>query len=67
MFESEESASYLKKIIDGLTVETAGQFYEPDGSTLPIVTRQMNPEAFGAKAPDAWDDQAKKREEGPEA
>lgn len=67
VFESEESAGYLKKIIDGLTVETAGQFYEPDGSTLPIVTRQMNPQAFGAKAPDAWDDQAKKREEGPGA
>ncbi|NKB44422.1 MAG: SDR family NAD(P)-dependent oxidoreductase [Alphaproteobacteria bacterium] len=64
VFEAEESAGYLKKIIDDLTVETAGQFFDPDGSTLPIVTRQMNPTAFGAKAPDAWDDQAKKREDG---
>lgn len=64
VFEPEESAGYLKKVIDGLTVETAGQFFEPDGSTLPLVTRQMNPQAFGAKAPDSWDEQAKKREEG---
>ena len=64
VFEAEESAGYLKKIIDALTVETAGQFFEPDGSILPIVTRQMNPTAFGAKAPDAWDEQAKKREQG---
>lgn len=61
VFEPEESAGYLKKIIDDLTVETAGQFFEPDGSTLPIITRQMNPQAFGAKAPDSWDEQAKAR------
>lgn len=65
VFEPEESAGYLKKIIDNLTVETAGQFFEPDGSTLPIVTRQMNPQAFGAKDPNDWDKQADKRgEEG---
>jgi NAD(P)-dependent dehydrogenase (short-subunit alcohol dehydrogenase family) len=64
VFEAEESAGYLKKIIDDLTVETAGQFFDPDGSVLPIVTRQMNPNAFGAKAPDAWDEQAKKRDDG---
>lgn len=63
VFEAEESAGYLKKIIDDLTLETAGQFFEPDGSTLPLVTRQMNPHAFGAKAPDAWDAQAEKRKE----
>ncbi len=62
VFEAEESAGYLKKIIDTLTLETAGQFFEPDGSTLPIVTRQMNPQAFGAKAPDAWVAQAEKRD-----
>ena len=61
VFEPEESAGYLKKIIDGLTVEIAGQFFEPDGSTLPIVTRQMNPKAFGAKDPGDWDKQAEKR------
>lgn len=64
VFEAEESAGYLKKIIDDLTVETAGQFFDPDGSVLPIVTRQMNPNAFGAKAPDAWEKQAKKRDDG---
>ena len=63
VFEAEESAGYLKKIIDNLTVETAGQFFEPDGSTIPIVTRQMNPQAFGAKDPSTWDEQIKKREE----
>ena len=57
VFEAEESAGYLKKIIEGLTLETSGRFYEPDGSTLPIVTQQTNPAAFGAKPPDAWDDQ----------
>ena len=63
VFEAEESAGYLKKIIDDLTVETSGQFFEPDGSTIPIVTRQMNPQAFGAKDPNDWEEQAKKREE----
>lgn len=58
-FEATESAGYLKKIIDGLTLEGSGKFYDPDGSTLPIVTRQMNPNAFGAKPPSAWDDQQK--------
>jgi len=59
VFTADESAAHLKKIIDGLTVETAGQFFEPDGSTLPIVTRQTNPAAFGSKSPDAWKDQQK--------
>lgn len=61
VFEPEESAGYLKKIIDDLTLATAGQFFEPDGSTLPIVTRQMNPQAFGAKDPGEWDKQAAAR------
>jgi len=59
VFEAAESAGYLKHIIDGLTLEGSGKFYEPDGSTLPIVTRQTNPNAFGAKPPSAWDDQQK--------
>ena len=61
VLEPEESAGHLKKIIDALTVETAGQFFEPDGSTLPIVTRQMNPNAFGAKDPADWDKHAQIR------
>ena len=54
VFEPEESAGYLKKVIDDLTLEGTGQFYEPDGSRLPIVTQQTNPDAFGAKPPGAW-------------
>lgn len=64
VFEPEESAGHLKQIIDNLTLETAGQFFEPDGSTLPIVTRQMNPHAFGAKDPGEWEKQDKARKEG---
>ncbi len=59
VFTADESAAHLKKVIDNLTVENAGQFFEPDGSTLPIVTRQTNAHAFGAKAPDAWKEQQK--------
>lgn len=59
VFTAEESATHLKKVIDQLTVDNAGQFFEPDGSTLPIVTRQTNPAAFGGKAPDAWNAQQK--------
>jgi NAD(P)-dependent dehydrogenase (short-subunit alcohol dehydrogenase family) len=59
VFTSHESATYLKKIIDGLTLAGSGQFYEPDGSTLPIVTRQTNPNAFGSKPGAAWAEQQK--------
>lgn len=59
VFTADESAGYLKAIIERMTVNDSGSFFEPDGSTLPIVTRQMNPAAFGAKAPDAWEDQKK--------
>ncbi|MDX2224251.1 MAG: SDR family oxidoreductase [Rhodospirillaceae bacterium] len=59
VFTPDESAGHLKKVIDRLTPANSGQFFEPDGSTLPIVTRQTNPAAFGAKAPDAWKEQAK--------
>ena len=59
VFTVDESAAHLKKIIDNLSLENTGQFFEPDGSTLPIVTRQTNPTAFGAKAPDAWNEQQK--------
>lgn len=59
VFTVDESAAHLKKIIDNLSLDNAGQFFEPDGSTLPIVTRQTNPAAFGGKAPDAWKEQQK--------
>lgn len=51
VFETKESAGYLKNIIDNLTPEGSGKFYDPDGSTLPIVTQQTNLTAFGAKPP----------------
>ena len=54
VFTPVESAGHLKKVIDGLTLKGSGKFYEPDGSTLPIVTQQTNPNAFGAMPPDAW-------------
>jgi NAD(P)-dependent dehydrogenase (short-subunit alcohol dehydrogenase family) len=59
VFTARESAAHLKKIIDRLDLAGSGQFYEPDGSTLPIVTRQMNPAAFGSKPVDAWAEQQK--------
>jgi NAD(P)-dependent dehydrogenase (short-subunit alcohol dehydrogenase family) len=59
VFTPDESAGHLRKIIDRLTIADTGQFFEPDGSTLPIVTRQMNPNAFGSKPTTAWADQQK--------
>lgn len=59
VFTADESAEHLKKIIDQMTMEDSGKFFEPDGSTLPIVTRQTNPAAFGAKAAEAWAEQQK--------
>ena len=54
VFTAAESAGHLKRVIDALSLETSGQFFEPDGSTLPIVTRQTNPNAFGSKPSGAW-------------
>jgi NAD(P)-dependent dehydrogenase (short-subunit alcohol dehydrogenase family) len=47
-----ESAQALLAIVDRLTRADSGSFFDPDGSTLPIVTRQTNPNAFGAKFAD---------------
>jgi NAD(P)-dependent dehydrogenase (short-subunit alcohol dehydrogenase family) len=47
----QQSAAALLAIIDRLTPNDSGAFFDPDGTTLPIVTRQENPNAFGAKAP----------------
>ena len=41
-----ESAAMLMKIIDGLTLEDTGRFFEPDGTTLPIVTHQREPKFY---------------------
>lgn len=35
-----DAAALLVKVIDGLTLEQTGRFFDPDGSTLPIVTQQ---------------------------
>lgn len=45
-----ESATALLTIIERLTPADSGSFFDPDGSTLPIVTQQRNPNAFGAKS-----------------
>ena len=63
VFEPIESTGHLKKIIDGLTLDGSGEFYDPDDSTLPIVTQQSNPDALGAKPPDVWDEQRKLRDQ----
>ncbi|MFO1455061.1 MAG: SDR family oxidoreductase [Steroidobacteraceae bacterium] len=36
----EAAAAFLIKIIDELTVAQTGSFFDPDGSTLPLVTQQ---------------------------
>jgi NAD(P)-dependent dehydrogenase (short-subunit alcohol dehydrogenase family) len=48
VFTAEESADRLFRLIDRITLADSGKFFEPDGSQLPIVTRQMNPNAVGA-------------------
>lgn len=48
-FTPAESAAALLAVIERLRPEDSGSFFDPDGSTLPIVTRQTNANAFGAK------------------
>ncbi len=43
-----ESADALSKIIARLTPADTAKFFDPDGSELQLITRQMNPNAFGA-------------------
>jgi NAD(P)-dependent dehydrogenase (short-subunit alcohol dehydrogenase family) len=44
----EESAAALITIIARLMPADSGKFFDPDGSELQLITRQMNPNAFGA-------------------
>lgn len=44
----EQSADALMKIIARLTPTDTAKFFDPDGSELQLITRQMNPNAFGA-------------------
>lgn len=41
------SAEMLMKIIDGLTIEDTGSFFDPDGSKLPLVTQQTEQKFYG--------------------
>ncbi len=43
----EMSAAMLIKVIDGLTLEKTGRFFDPDGSELPLVTQQTEPKPYG--------------------
>lgn len=43
-----DSATALAKIISRLTPADTAKFFDPDGSELQLITRQMNPNAFGA-------------------
>lgn len=47
VFSIEESADRLFRLIDRMRMADSGKFFEPDGSELPIVTRQTNPHAVG--------------------
>ncbi len=46
-FTVEESSGRLFSLIERLQLADSGKFFEPDGSELPIVTRQTNPHAAG--------------------
>lgn len=48
VFTVEESAHRLFLLIDRLQLTDSGKFFDPDGSELPIVTRQTDPAAAGA-------------------
>lgn len=42
----DESVAMLAKVIGGLTIEDSGKFFEPDGSELPLVTRQFEDKPY---------------------
>ncbi len=48
---ADESAAAQMKIIARQTLEDSGKFFDPDGSELQLITRQTNPNAFGAMSP----------------
>lgn len=48
---ADESAALLWGVIDGLTIADTGKFFEPDGSTLPIVTQQTAAKSYGMTQP----------------
>lgn len=42
-----QSAAMLMGIIDKLTMADSGRFFDPDGSELPLVTRQLEEKPYG--------------------
>jgi len=48
---ADQSAALLWSVIDRLTVADTGKFFEPDGSTLPIVTQQTAAKPYGMTQP----------------
>lgn len=48
VFTVEQSADRLFVLIDRLELADTGKFFEPDGSELPIVTRQTKPATAGS-------------------
>lgn len=48
---ADQSAGLLWTVIDGLTLADTGKFFEPDGSTLPIVTQQTAAKPYGMTQP----------------
>jgi NAD(P)-dependent dehydrogenase (short-subunit alcohol dehydrogenase family) len=47
----DESAQMLWQIITTLTLEDSGKFFDPDGTTLPIVTQQHEAKPYGMTQP----------------
>ena len=47
----DESAQMLWRIITRLTLEDSGKFFDPDGTTLPIVTQQHDAKPYGMTQP----------------
>jgi len=47
----DESAAMLWPLISNLTLDDTGKFFDPDGTTLPIVTQQHDAKPYGMTQP----------------
>jgi NAD(P)-dependent dehydrogenase (short-subunit alcohol dehydrogenase family) len=47
----EESARMLWRFVPNLTLADSGKFFDPDGTTLPIVTQQLAQKPYGMTVP----------------
>ncbi len=43
----DDSAGMLFDVVNNLSPEDGGKFFDPDGSTLPLVTQQLDPKPYG--------------------